>query len=320
MNHPILESLLRIGHWATFRNVMRRFPLLYPLSYVLLPPKVALSYIAAHKTSKKLIRSRVENRQDQKQLDYVSQFLKDESAIPSDGFLVSQAGHLILDHFESSSVLSAGFYFLTTNPEAMGRLQTELRGTFQSFGDITEDVLQDLPWLHAIIEEIIRIHTNVPYGLPRISPGITVDGHHIPKGVSLLHFLTFPPSENSALTVVQTVVSTCAYATAHSPRYFNKPYEFQPQRWLPTTHPEYDPTFDTDERSAFRPFSVGSRNCLGQMMAYLVLRIIVAKLCWRFDWEMVNRAQVDWDRDLRLFMIWRKPPVRVRLTPFERKS
>lgn len=55
-------------------------------------------------------------------------------------------------------------------------------------------------------------------------------------------------------------------------------------------------------------------------MAYLVLRIIVAKLCWRFDWEMVNRAQVDWDRDLRLYMIWQKPPVRVRLTPFERKT
>lgn len=180
---------MRIGHWATFRNVMRRFPLLYPLSYVLLPPKVALSYIVAHKTSKKLIRTRVENRHDQKQLDYLTQFLKDETATPPDAFLVAQAGHLILDHFESSSVLSAGFYFLTTNSEAMDRLQTELRGTFKSFSDITEDVLQELPWLHAIIEEIIRLHTNVPYGLPRISPGITVDGHYIPKGVrpTLLH-------------------------------------------------------------------------------------------------------------------------------------
>ena len=189
---------------------MRRFPLLYPLVYILLPPKVALSYIAAHKTSKTLIRKRVENRHDQKQLDYLTQFLKDEAALPPDDFLVSQAGHLVLDHFESSSVLSAGFYFLTTNPEAMSRLQTELRGTFKSFGDITEDALQELPWLHAIIEEILRIHTNVPYGLPRISPGITVDGHYVPKGVSRVLFSFLFPAlvseRNSALTVVLSSV------------------------------------------------------------------------------------------------------------------
>lgn len=187
-NHPILESLLRIGHWGTFRNVMRRFPWLYPVSYVLLPPKVALSYIAAHRVSKTLIRERVENRHDRKHLDYLFQFLKNETAIPPDGFLVSQAGHLVLDHFESSSVLSAGFYFLMTNPEAMGKLQKELRGTFKSFGDITEDILHQLPWLNSIIEETLRIHTNVPYGLPRISPGYTVDGHYVPNGVSPILF------------------------------------------------------------------------------------------------------------------------------------
>jgi cytochrome P450 len=188
-DHPILASLSRIGHWATLRNVMRRFPLLYPLCYVLLPPKVALSYFAAHRASKVLVRKRVAERHDQKQLDYLFQFMKGEKTLPPDDFLVAQAGHLVLDHFESSSVLSAGIYFLTTNPEAMGKLQRELRESFKSFDDIKEDILQDLPWLHAIIEEILRIHTNVPYGLPRISPGITVDGQSRPTGVSLSIFL-----------------------------------------------------------------------------------------------------------------------------------
>lgn len=164
---------------------MRRFPLLYPISYLLLPPKVALSYIAAHNASKKLIRKRVENRHTQKQLDYLARFLKDEKEIQPDAYLGSQAGHLILDHFESSSVLAAGFYFLMTNPEAMSKLQTELREAFNSFDDITDSGLRELKWLQATIEEIIRLHTNVPYGLPRISPGYTVDGHYVPKGVSL---------------------------------------------------------------------------------------------------------------------------------------
>lgn len=55
-------------------------------------------------------------------------------------------------------------------------------------------------------------------------------------------------------------------------------------------------------------------------MAYLVLRITFAKLCWKFDWELVNKDQVDWDRDLRLYIMWQKPLVQVRLTPFEGQS
>lgn len=183
-NHPMLESLLHIGHWGTFRNVMRRFPLLYPLSYLALPPKVGLAYYRALKSIAGLIKVRVEHRHDSKQLDYMTPYLRTESALPSVEFLVPQASHLILDHYESSSVFSAGLYFLPTNPAIMSRLQKELRETFKSYQDITEDKLQSLPWLNATIEEIIRLHTNVPYGLPRISPGITVDGHYVPKGVS----------------------------------------------------------------------------------------------------------------------------------------
>lgn len=78
--------------------------------------------------------------------------------------------------------------------------------------------------------------------------------------------------------------------------------------------------FDTDVKSAFRPFSAGSRNCLGQAMAYIVLRIFFAKLCWSFDWELANRGQVNWDRDLRLYIIWQKPLVQIRLTPPQAQS
>ncbi|KAI6093965.1 cytochrome P450 [Hypoxylon rubiginosum] len=295
-NHLVLESLNRIGHFFTVLIVMRRFPLLYPLSYFLLPPKVALSYFRAHHENKKLIRGRVERRHEQKVPDYMTQYLRDDNVIPSDEFLVSQADHLVLDHYESSSILTAGMYFLMSNPDAMAKLQAELRGRFQAYENISDSTLQELPYLGATIEEIMRLHTNVPYGLPRISPGYTIDGHYVAKGV---------------------VVSSCAYATTHSDRYFREPYEFRPQRWLPASHPQYDGAFASDDRAAFRPFSVGSRNCLGQAMAYVVMRIMFGKLCWKFDWELVNK-DINWDRDLRLYMIWRKPPVVVRLVPFKR--
>lgn len=55
-------------------------------------------------------------------------------------------------------------------------------------------------------------------------------------------------------------------------------------------------------------------------MAYLVLRIVFAKLIWKFDWDFLNGNEVDWDRDLRLYMVWQKPPVRVQLTSYNGSS
>jgi cytochrome P450 len=169
---------------------MRRFPalfpLLYPISYVylLFAPWAAIDYAGLHKENEEIIRKRMEEKNHDKPLDYVTQYLNKQSTNPPLGFLVSQAIHLAFDHFESASVLSAGIYFLTTSPEVLSKLQKELRESFTSHEDMTDRVLERLPWLKAVIEEILRIHTNVPYGLPRISPGHDVDGNYVAKGVS----------------------------------------------------------------------------------------------------------------------------------------
>lgn len=56
---------------------------------------------------------------------------------------------------------------------------------------------------------------------------------------------------------------------------------------------------------------MGSRGCVGQNMAYMQALIILAKLVYRFNWELLDQG-VDWERDLRLYAIWEKPPVVVR--------
>ncbi len=117
------------------------------------------------------------------------------------------------------------------------------------------------------------------------------------------------------LSQTQCVVQTAAFATTHSPRYFHQPRAFHPERWLPASHPHHDPAFDVDVATAFKPFSMGPRGCVGQNMGYMQARILLAKMLWRFDWELVNAGEVDWERDLRLYAIWEKPPVVVRYIP-----
>ena len=55
-------------------------------------------------------------------------------------------------------------------------------------------------------------------------------------------------------------------------------------------------------------------------MAYVQGRIVLAKMIWYFDWELVNKGQVDWQRDLKLYAILEKPPVIVKYTPVAREK
>ncbi|KAJ5220818.1 cytochrome P450 [Penicillium citrinum] len=286
---PLLKAIQVVGKWLTVKHVLQRFPLIYPFSFVCMPPSVGLSFYSILSETKSVIRKRIQNKNDLKRQDFLTGMVAEDRPVD---FLVSQASHLVFDHYESSSPMTAAVCFLLKYPTALRKLQQEVRSAFPQATDMTDAALQELPWLHAVLEETLRLHTNVPYGLSRFSPGATVDGHYVAKGVE---------------------VHSAAYATTHSPRYFNKPYEFHPERWLPPTDPAYDSTFDDDDRQAFRPFSIGTRNCLGQNMGYLMLRLVLARLVQHYDWELLS-PEVDWDRDLRLWAVWDKPCVKVRFT------
>jgi cytochrome P450 len=71
------------------------------------------------------------------------------------------------------------------NPETQATLTKEIRENFSSYDEIVPGkTLSSLPYLHAVIEETLRLLPSNNTGLPRISPGAKVDGQYIPKGVS----------------------------------------------------------------------------------------------------------------------------------------
>ncbi|KAI0194231.1 cytochrome P450 [Astrocystis sublimbata] len=287
-----LTAFRRVGLWGTLHQVFWRFPLLYPIVFLLLPPRLAMVIPTIVRENNTIVRDRIARRNKLAQPDYFSLMVKDDGDAPARDFLVAQANHLIVGGFDpDTNLFTSAVHFLLANPDKLAKMTAEVRQRFASYDDITGDNVQDLPWVNAIIEESLRVHTNGAFGLPRISPGATVDGHWIPKGYR---------------------VQTSIFATSHSERYFTRPREFCPQRWLPASHVDYDASFEKDDKASFKPFSMGPRGCIGQNMGYLQGRILLAKMAWRLDWEHANAGEVDWERDVKLFAIWEKPPVLAR--------
>ena len=86
----------------------------------------------------------------------------------------------------SATTCTSVTWFILKNPQAMKKLQEEIRGSFQSIEDITIASAANLPYLHAVIQEALRLHPPGPVSGTRLvnRPGVMVSGHLIPEGVS----------------------------------------------------------------------------------------------------------------------------------------
>lgn len=175
--------------------------------------------------------------------------------------LEANADILIIAGSETTATALTGtMYYLSRYPACLAKLRHEVRNAFTSSSEITGDATAKLPYLSAVIEETVRIYPPVPFGLKRVSPGAHIGPYFIPPG---------------------TVVSTDPWTAQHSARYWHQPDTFMPERWL-------GDGFAADNKRAFNPFSLGPRGCFGINLAYLEMRVILARMVWELEWEMVG--------------------------------
>lgn len=95
---------------------------------------------------------------------------------------------------------------------------------------------------------------------------LVIDGHVIPPG---------------------TQIAVSQYSLQHNEKYFPEPWRFSPDRWLMREEEETPEQRGVKAamRRAFAPFSLGERACAGRAMAWLEMRLVVAKTLWYFDFE-----------------------------------
>ena len=194
----------------------------------------------------------------------------------------------------SSSALSAITYYLLLNPSSLAKLKTEIRTTFKSEFEINIAGVQSLKYTLAVIYEGMRMFPPLPGSMRRIvSPGgRQIAGYFIPEG---------------------TLVAVDEFSAGRYSGNFARPLDFCPERYLNNI----DPEFANDKPKASRPFSAGPRDCLGKSLALAEMRIILARIFFNFNLELVEPEKKDWVEKMPAFTFWEKTPLMVKLTPAE---
>lgn len=76
----------------------------------------------------------------------------------------------------------------------------------------------------------------------------------------------------------------------------------------------YDARYAHDNLETSKPFTTGSRDCLGKYLAYAEMRMVVSRLLWNFEIELVG-GQMDWADRQRVYVVYEKGELMVLLKP-----
>ncbi|AEO58519.1 cytochrome P450-like protein [Thermothelomyces thermophilus ATCC 42464] len=170
----------------------------------------------------------------------------------------------------TSTAMAATLFYLVRHPDALAKVTAEIRSQFASLEDIHQGAqLNACVYLRACIDEAMRLSPSVGGLLPRevLKGGMTIDGEHIPAGI---------------------IVGTPHYAIHHNPAYYPDPFAYRPERWIVGSE-KGDGVDVSDEaqvalaQSAFCPFSIGPRGCIGKGLAYVEMTLTLARVLFLYD-------------------------------------
>lgn len=150
------------------------------------------------------------------------------------------------------------------NPDILKEAQKEIDSVVGRERLLSEADLPNLPLLHAIIKESLRLHPSVPLSVPHLSKeACVINGYRIPKDTMLLPNL---------------------WAIARDPEQWPDPLEYRPARFLPGGEAEHVDVKGNDFQ--ILPFSAGRRICVGMTMGLKMVQLITGTLIHGFDWAL----------------------------------
>lgn len=179
---------------------------------------------------------------------------------------------MVAGHETSSTTICMCINSLARSPYDLSRVRAEHDAVFgpdTSTSHILSIVQQEperlnrLPYTLAVIKETLRLYSPVS-GIRQGTPDLS-----LPDDSGKLF-----PTSGMKIWTVHTAVHL-------NKRYWPEPEKFIPQRWLAAEGDSLYPA-----KGSWRPFEHGSRNCIGQALALIELKLVLVMTMREFDFEL----------------------------------
>ncbi|KAJ0734452.1 putative cytochrome P450 [Helianthus annuus] len=162
----------------------------------------------------------------------------------------------------TSSSIEWALSELIKTPPAMKRLQQELTDVAKGRSMITEDDIDNMPYLKAVLKETLRLHTPLPLLVPHESmDDVSVFGYDLKKG---------------------TQVMVNCWAIARDPSIWEDADMFKPERFLNSCVDFKGFHYE------LLPFGSGRRGCPGIQFAVSINELVLANLVYKYEFALPN--------------------------------
>jgi cytochrome P450 len=168
--------------------------------------------------------------------------------------LRDEALTIYLAGFETTAnAMTWALYLLARNPSAQQKMAEEVADVLGERAAGSHD-MPNLRYTRAVMAEAMRLF-----------PPAWVIGRVLLKDFTFGEY-TIPKDAE---------VWMSQYVMHRDPRYWDKPEDFIPERWLAE---DFEPS-----RFVYFPFSAGPRNCIGEQFAWLESMVVLANAIRRFE-------------------------------------
>ncbi len=164
---------------------------------------------------------------------------------------------LLAGHETTATLVQWTLLACCKHPDVQEKLVEDIRNHWDTTRDLTLDIAEKMEYMQAVINEVLRMYPPVAMIIRVNKEKETLGGYEIPAGTRL----------GLPMLLVH-----------RHPKFWDKPDEFRPERWLENPEPSH--------RFAFFPFSAGSRTCIGNRFAVWEAKIMLAGILNAFKVQL----------------------------------